>query len=102
MFSWLFIIILAYFFFSIASLGDKLVLNRAKNPKLYVFYVGILGLLALFLIPFTEFAIPDPQSFLWIILTSLTFIIGLYLLYVAIAKFEVSRVVAIVGSIQPI
>src|SRR3989344_793839 len=101
MFSWLFIIILAYFFFSIASLGDKLVLNRAQNPKLYVFYVGVLGLFVLFLIPFVGFSILDRISFLWVFLASLFLISSLYFLYSAVEKFDVSRVVPIFGSVQP-
>ncbi len=102
MFSWLLIIILAYLFFSLASFGDKLVLNNSQNPKSYVFYVGLLNLLVILLIPFVEFSLPSAKSFLWIILTSFVFIMGLYVLYSAIEKFEVSRVVPIVGAVQPI
>ncbi|MEK7663988.1 MAG: hypothetical protein AAB340_00860 [Patescibacteria group bacterium] len=99
---WLLIIILAYLFFGIASFGDKLVLSRSKNPKLYVFYVGILSLLVLLLIPFVGILLPNKVSFFWIILTSLVFILGLYFLYSAVEKFDVSRVIPIVGAIQPI
>ncbi len=102
MISWLLIIILAYLFFSLASFGDKLVLNNSQNPKLYVFYVGLLNLLVILLIPFVEFSLPSAKSFLWIILTSFVFIMGLYTLYSAIEKFEVSRVVPIMGATQPI
>lgn len=102
MVSWFLIIILAYLFFSFASFGDKLVLQRSKNPKLYVFYVGSLSLLALILVPFADFSLPDSTSLFWIILASLVFISGLYALYSAVEKFEVSRVVPIVGALQPI
>lgn len=100
--SWLLVIILAYLSFSLASLGDKLVLNRAKNPKLYAFYVGFLSLLVLSAVPFVGIRFPDVASFLWIFLSSGSFIFGLYVLYNAVEKFEVSRVVPIVGALQPI
>lgn len=100
--TWLFITLLSYLFFSVASLGDKLVLNRSQNPRLYIFYVGILGLVVLPLIPFVDFSIPDAKSFLWIILTSLVFLMSLYFLYSAVNKFEVSRVVPLIGAVQPI
>ncbi|MBM3206277.1 MAG: hypothetical protein FJZ43_01510 [Candidatus Staskawiczbacteria bacterium] len=102
MISWFFIIIVAYFLFSIASFGDKLVLKQAQSPKLYIFYVGILSVLTVFLIPFFGISIPSTKSFFWIILTSLTVMLGLYFLYYAIEKYEVSRVIPITGSTQPL
>ncbi len=99
---WLSIAIISYLFFGLASLGDKLVLNRSPNPKLYTFYVGALSSLAVLLIPFVGFHIPDAVSFFWIAMTSLVTIAGLYVLYCAVAKFEVSRVVPIIGAVQPI
>src|SRR3989344_1204751 len=99
---WLVIVIASYLFFGLASFGDKLVLNRSPNPKLYTFYVGALSSLAVVLIPFIGFQVPDAVSFFWIFLTSLAFVMGLYMLYSAVATFDVSRVAAIVGAIQPI
>ena len=99
---WLPVVILAYLFFGLASFGDKLVLSRSQSPKLYTFYVGCLSLLSLALIPFVGFYLPDKASFFWIILTSLTFVLGLYSYYYAVEKFDVSRVVSITGSVQPI
>ncbi|OGZ65423.1 MAG: hypothetical protein A3C50_03730 [Candidatus Staskawiczbacteria bacterium RIFCSPHIGHO2_02_FULL_43_16] len=99
---WLVIVIASYLLFGLSSFGDKLVLNRSPNPKLYTFYVGVLSSLAIILIPFAGFHIPDVVSFFWIFLTSLVSVAGLYMLYSAVAKFDVSRVVPIVGAVQPI
>ncbi len=99
---WLLIVILSYILFGVASFGDKLVLSRSPNPKLYTFYVGALSSLAALLIPFAGFHVPDAKSFFWIAMTSLVIIAGLYVLYSAIAKFDVSRVIPIVGAVQPI
>ena len=102
MITWLLVIILSYLFFGLSSLGDKLVLNNSNNPKLYVFYVGILNLIVILLIPFFGLYLPNSENFFWIILTSFSFIAGLYFLYYTVNKFEVSKVIPIVGAIQPI
>jgi len=99
---WLLIIILANLFFALASLGDKLILSGRPNPKSYTFYVGILSLLAVLLIPFANFSLPDSFGFIWITLGSLIYILGLYSLYSALERFEVSKVVATVGAVQPV
>lgn len=99
---WLLSVILSYFFFSLASFGDKLVLEHSKNPKLYTFYVGFLNLLVLLLIPFVGFSLPDAASFFWIILTSLVIMSALYVFYYVVEKFEVSKIVPLIGATQPI
>lgn len=100
--TWLLIIILAYLLFGFSSLGDKLVLNRSKSPRVYTFYVGVLSLVVLLLAPFVGLSIPRATSFLWVIFTSFVIIAGLYILYSTVSKFEVSRVVPIVGALQPL
>jgi drug/metabolite transporter (DMT)-like permease len=99
---WLLAAVSAYLFFGLASLCDKLVLSGKPKPKSYTFYVGLLGLFVIFLIPFAEFAIPGPLGFLWIILDALVHVAGLYATYVAIRDFDVSRVIAIIGATQPV
>ena len=99
---WLIVAISAYFFFALAFLGDKVVLSGSPKPKLYIFYIGILNLLLLFLIPFAEFHFPSYQTLVWIILEAIVYVIGLYTLFVAIEKFEVTRVTTVIGAIQPL
>lgn len=99
---WLFITITSYFFFSLAYFGDKLVLGGPSNPKLYTFYVGALSLLVIFFIPFTALSFPDARELFWITLEAITYILGLYTMFVALGKFDVSRVMATIGAVQPI
>ena len=99
---WLLVIILAYLFFSLASFGDKLILAGPPKPKLYTFYVGLLGILVVFLIPFADFGLPSLQSIIWIVLEASVYLLGLYFLYHALEKFDVSRVIPTIGAIQPI
>jgi len=103
---WLIVIILAYLFFGFASLCDKLVLTstaqRAPRPKSYTFYVGVFSLVVILLIPFTRFSFPSSTGLIWIILDALVHIVGLYTMYVALEKFDVSRVIVTIGATQPI
>jgi drug/metabolite transporter (DMT)-like permease len=100
---WLLITILAYLFFSFASLGDKLVLAGKPKPNSYTFYVGVFGIFVILFIPFIKnFSFPDSISLTWIILDSIVRIIGMYAMYVALERFDVSKVIATIGATQPI
>ena len=98
---WLFIIILSYLFFSLSSFGDKLVLSSRANPKLYTFYVGFLSILVVFLIPFIKFDFPSFTALIWIILEAIVYLLALYSMFLALEKFDVSRVIPTIGAIQP-
>jgi hypothetical protein len=99
---WLVVIILAYLFFGFASFCDKLVLAGKPKPISYTFYVGAFSLVVIFLIPFTKFGFPSFEALLWIVLNAIVHIVAIYLMYVAIEKFDVSRVIATIGATQPL
>ena len=99
---WLFIIILSYLFFGLAFFGDKLILAGPPNSKLYTFYVGALSILVVFFIPFTTFGFPNITGLLWIILEAIVYMLGLYAMFFALEKFDVSRVMTTIGAIQPV
>ncbi|MDD3170469.1 MAG: hypothetical protein PHW71_01645 [Candidatus Pacebacteria bacterium] len=100
--TWLLVAILGYLFFALASLGDKIVLKKAPKPKLYAFYVGVLSLLAVVFIPFIGFRLPSSGTWVWIFLDGVVYIWGLYVFFRALDKYEVSRVMPMVGAFQPI
>ena len=102
MLSWLLVIILAYLFFAFSSFGDKVVLSGSPNPKSYTFYVGLLNILIIFVIPFVGLQIPSLSILLWIIFDSIVFVLGLYYGFLAVEKFEVSKVTTTIGATQPI
>ena len=102
MFSWLIVIILSYLFFSLAFFGDKLILSGPPNSKLYTFYVGALSLLVIFFIPFIKLSFPSALGLLWIVLEAIVYILGLYAMFIALEKFDVSRVMTTIGATQPI
>lgn len=100
---WLLIIIIAYFFLAISSLGDKVYLKGKENPKSYVFSVGLLSGLVVFLIPFLkDFSFPSFDILIWAIAEGIVYVLALYAMYYALEKFEVSVVVPAMGGLQPI
>ncbi len=100
--TWLLVIILAYFLLAVSVFGDKFLLTGGiSNPKVYSFYVGILGAFVLILIPFGFFFPPLPQIFLAFLVGAL-FILGLYLYYSLVKEFEVSRIAPAIGGFIPI
>jgi hypothetical protein len=101
-YAWLFIAILGYFAFALASLGDKIVLGQSPRPRAFTFFVGILNILAIFMIPFIEFDLPTGSTIAWIILDAIIYIFGLYGMFSALEKFDVSRVIPAIGATQPI
>lgn len=100
--SWLTVIILAYFLFAIVSLGDKYLLIGPPNPKIYTFYVGILGIFILVLIPFVNFFVPNLYQILFCFLAGAIYIFALLGLYEGLEKFEASRIIPAIGGILPI
>ncbi len=100
--TWLLVSIASYLFFALASLGDKIVLKKAPKPGLYAFYVGFLSVLAVFLIPFIDFQLPSSSTWVWIFLDGIVYIWALYILFRALDKYEVSRVMPMIGAFQPI
>jgi len=99
---WLVVAISAYFLFAVVALGDKYLLAGPPNPKSYSFYVGILGILALALIPFVSFSIPEISQILLSLLAGAVFIFALFGLYTALENFEVSRIVPAIGGLLPL
>lgn len=102
MISWIIIILVAYLFFSLSSFGDKLVLAGPPDSKAYTFWVGMFNVFVVLLIPFGHVGLPSTASIGWIILEAIVFILGIYFAFSAVDKFDISRVGATLGAIQPI
>ena len=101
--SWLIVIISAYFIFAVVNLVDKYLLaGPIPDPKVYTFYIGVLGVLVLFLAPFVGFSVPQPSQIILSLLAGAIFIYGLFWFYKALRDFEVSRVVPAIGGILPL
>ena len=100
--SWLTVIILAYFLLAVVSLGDKFLLKGPPNSKIYAFYVGILGILALLLAPFVGFSIPSIIGILFCLLAGAMYIFAILGACEGLKKFEVSRIIPAIGGFMPL
>ena len=100
---WLLITILSYFLLAVVFLVDKYFLTSSiPNPKVYVFYVGALGILSLVLAPFVGFYIPGISQIILGLLAGAAFIFGLFWFYKGLSLFEASRIIPAVGGLIPL
>jgi len=98
---WILTAILSYFFFAVVSLGDKYILSGKPNPKIYVFYAGVLGALALALIPFVGFFVPDLSVVLLCLLVGAIYIFSLLGIFEGLEKYEASKIIPAIGGFSP-
>jgi drug/metabolite transporter (DMT)-like permease len=99
---WLYITISAYLLFAFANIGDKLMVSRYQTkPIVYAFYVGILGVFVLFLIPLGVI-IPGPIHAFWALVGGLAFVLALLFMYQALHIGETTRAITILGGTSPI
>lgn len=99
---WLIIAISSYFLFAVVSLGDKYLLKGPPNPKIYAFYVGVLGILALLLVPFVGFSVPGVYEIIFCLLAGAVYIFALFFLFSGLEQFEASRIIPGIGGFLPI
>jgi len=99
---WIIFATLAYFLLSVVALIDEILLTgQLIKPKVYAFYVGILGIFVLALIPF-GFEMPNLFIAGLAILSGGLWIFALLSLYESLRRYEISRVIPAVGGILPI
>lgn len=99
---WLTVIIFAYLIFAVTSLIDKYLLTGPPNPKSYSFYVGVLGISALVLVPFVGFSVPETSQILLALSGGAIFIFAFFWFYTGLEKFEASKIVPAIGGILPL
>ena len=101
---WLLVAVCAYFLLAVASIMDKYLLSGSiSSPKVYAFYVGILGSLAFLLIPLGFFRLPAAGiTFVIALLAGSCQILGIYCYFDSLKRFEPSRVVPAIGGLQPL
>jgi drug/metabolite transporter (DMT)-like permease len=100
---WLPIAICAYLLFSVVFLIDKHILaGPIGNPRVLIFYVGMLGLSGVLLIPFGLVNFPGIMILALALSAGLIRILATYLYFYALDHCEVSRVTTAIGATQPI
>ncbi len=100
---WLIAAISAYIILAIVQLVDKYLLSGSiLSPKVYTFYVGIFGILALVFIPFVNFSIPAFPQIVLALLAGAVYIYALLWFFKALFLFEASRIIPTIGGLIPL
>jgi len=101
--TWLFATLSTYLILAVVFLVDKYLLTqKIPNPKVYTFLVGLLGGLALVLIPFVGFSVPEKFQIFLSLLAGAVYIFALFWFYKGLQIFEASRVVPAITGILPL
>lgn len=99
---WLLVTILGHFFNALAFVVDKfLLVKKIKEPTVYAFMVGMLGLAAFVLLPF-DFAWPRGIEIVLDFFAGAAFVVALFFFFSALKRSEASRVVPFTGGLIPI
>lgn len=99
---WLIITILSYAFNSIALLINKFLLTKKiTNPAVYAIFTCFLMALAVILLPF-DWRTPNGYQFFIEVVSGFTFGLGVYFMYSGLKAGETSRVIPIIGGVQPL
>ncbi len=99
---WIWIVLIGYFLNTIATLISKwLLIKDIPHPAVFTFYIGVLNMVALVLIPF-GFYFPGYFEVMIALTSGITFGLGLFLMSKAMNFDQVSQVAPMVGGLQPI
>lgn len=99
---WLLITAVAYFLNAIAAVVDKfLISKKISNPAVYAFYISVLGLLGLVLIPW-GFSWIGWWNLVIVLVAGVTFTGALLHLFKGLAVNESSRITPFIGGLSPI
>ena len=100
--TWFLIALLGHLANGAAFIIDKTLLRSSfSRPATYAGIIGMIGVLALVLIPFGVTA-PDAMGWFWMILSGAAFTLSLWAFFTALSAGEASRVVPVIGSLIPI
>ncbi|MCD6429467.1 hypothetical protein J7L09_02100, partial [bacterium] len=99
---WLTLTIIAYFLLALVAVVDKIILSGpGPKPIVYAFYIGILGIFALVLIPF-GFQVPDLIGIALAFLSGGLWLFASIALFTSLSRYEASRVIPAIGAMLPL
>ena len=100
---WIFIILIGHLSNAGAFIIDKILLHKTmRHPAVYVFYIGLLSLLAFILLPFGHFFVPAQHIVVRSAISGATFMAALFCFFTSLKKGEATRVVPFFGALIPI
>ncbi len=100
---WFWLSILAYFLFAINQLWDRYLLTKLfPDTLVYAFYAGILSGVVVIAVPFLGFPIGNTAFLLSALFCGAVFVAALVVNYMALRKYEASRIVPAIGGLLPL
>jgi len=106
---WILILVLAHFFYAIVFIVDKYIISKPMpSPIVYAFWVGVLGIFILILIPLgtvipgLDFTMPSKSEVFWSLIAGVAQIVAFVFFYKALNRGEVSRIVPFVGAMTSV
>ncbi|OGL86096.1 hypothetical protein A3I40_01890 [Candidatus Uhrbacteria bacterium RIFCSPLOWO2_02_FULL_48_12] len=100
---WLMVVLAGHLSNAGAFVIDKILLQKTlRHPTVYVFYIGVLGILAFALLPFGKFSVPSAHVIVQSAVSGVTFMAALLCFFTALQKGETTRVVPLFGALIPI
>lgn len=96
------IAISAYFLFAVTNLVDKYIVTKAAPPKVYVFIIGGLSGLVLFLIPFGVLEFGGWTITTIALLSGMIRILAIFIMFLGLEQFDASKIIPAVGGALPI
>lgn len=99
--SWFPIAVLAQIILGTSAVFDKMLLKRSVfNPVAYTFWLGVLGVFALVLLPFSSFALSIKTIGVALVAGAL-FLLAMYFLFASLHKGEASKSLLLIGGLTP-
>ncbi|MBI5913126.1 EamA family transporter [Candidatus Azambacteria bacterium] len=100
--SWFPIAIIAQIILGTSAVFDKMLLKRSIfNPLAYTFWLGVLGVFALVLLPFSSFAFSITTIGVALVAGAL-FLLAMYFLFASLHKGEASKSLLLIGGLTPV
>ena len=100
--SWLIVVLAGHFLNAVAFVIDKILLTKSfQNPFVYAFFIGVLGGLAVVLLPFGV-QLTTGTELLVDIAGGVLFIVSLLFFFTALKGSEASRIVPFIGGGIPV
>ena len=100
---WLIVAIVSYLILAAVALADKFfVAGPVGSARLYTFYIGILQIPILLLIPFVGLPAPGLDQIIIALLAGAFYMLGLFWFFRGLQEFEASRIVPAMGGMMPV
>src|SRR3990167_32372 len=99
--TWLLVAVAAQFILGTSAVFDKLILKRGfLDPWAYTFWLGLLGLFSLVLLPFGFHLVPL-EIFVLALLAGAAFLLAVLFMFLSLHRGEASESLPIIGGLWP-